>query len=431
MCLKIIFMILQKIRGSLLVKNTALYTIINVLDKAIPFLIMPILSRVLTKDEMGYYSLFQVTFSILLPILTCSIDFAMSIVYFKMGKNDFAKYQSTGVFITLLLFSALTLCSIPIRRHLGLIFGLDGKWLFVVYAITILQFFNQLRMSLWQAQEKPICYGLFALPFSLIKYLVALYLILVCNFGWEGIIIGYLTGEVLFAGIAIISLIHDKYLVFSFSYQYIKDIFKVSFPITIHKISSWFSTSINRLIINSLLGAAATGDFGIGSTFGTIVTVLEDAINKAYWPYLYKKLSNFNYDNARGVVKLIYLYYVLFTILGVIIGFVGYFGVGIIFGDIYNSTKNFILPLILSAIINGLYKLHVNIIFFSEKTFIVARNTIICAVVNVITSFIFVKYFGLLGAAYSSIIVQIVLYILTLIYSNRLYKLPWRNTKLK
>ena len=49
----------QTFRSKLL-RDTASYSIINILDKAIPFLIMPIISRVLTKEDMGYYSLYQV-----------------------------------------------------------------------------------------------------------------------------------------------------------------------------------------------------------------------------------------------------------------------------------------------------------------------------------------------------------------------------------
>lgn len=416
--------------NSRLVKNTFLYSFINILDKAIPFLIMPIISRVLTKEGMGYYTLYQVTLAVLLPILTCSTDFALNISYFKLGKEEFAKYQSSGIYVTLLIFLILLIVSLPFSEMLSKAFGIDTIYLYCTYVIVILQYFTQLRLNLWQAQENPILYGLFALPLSLMKYGLSLILILYFNTGWVGIVYGNLMGLLLFALIAVISYWREHYLLLVIKLDYVKQILKVSIPISIHSISGWLSTSINRIFINSMLGVAATGSFGIGSTFGTIVTVLDDAANKAYWPYLFGKLKNFDDNSSRQIVRLIYFYYVLFILSGLFVGLIGYIFVDIIFGDLYMDTRVFIMPLVVSSIINGIYKLHVNIIFYTQKTYIIARNTLVCAIVNIISSYFFIKHLGLIGAAYSAVITQFVLYILTVYYSNKLYKLPWFSCRI-
>ena len=410
----------QTFRSKLL-RDTASYSIINILDKAIPFLIMPIISRVLTKEDMGYYSLYQVTFQILIPILTLCLEYPIYINYFKIDKDKYPQFFSTGVWLTIFVFIATTIISLLFFNQLSSLFGLNKTWLFVTYIIVFLNYFCQLRLILWQQQQKPHSYGLFSVPFVLIKNILGLLIILLSNIGWQGIIIGHLIGQVIFCSIAIVSFVKEGYLILYFDKKEISKQIKVGVPVCIHKISGWLSHSLNRIIINSLLGASATGSYGIGATFGTIVTVIEDAVNKAYAPYLFEQWSKYNNERKKKLTKLIVTYYSLFISFGVFLSLIGYFGVGFIFGEKYTDTRHFIIPIVLSSVINGLYKLHVNFIFYTEKTHLVATNTIICAILNIFVAYIFTYFWGLWGAAVSTIIIQFILYLLTIIVSHKYY----------
>lgn len=408
-----------------LFKDTAIYSAINILDKAIPFLIMPILSRVFSKEEMGYYSLYQVTFHVLIPILTLCIDYPVVVSYYRMAKQMFTRYFSTSFFLVLSLYVIFVSIAFILSDTLSKLFGLEEKWLFITYLIVLLNYINQLRLNMWRITKKPVSYGSFSIPLVLIKNILGLVFIFCFHCGWEGIILGHLIGHFVFCFLALFYLVKDGYLKRTFETGQIRDLLKTGIPVSVHQLSAWLSTSLNRFVINSILGAVATGSFGIGSTFGTIITVLEDACNKAYAPYLYEKLAKYDEKQAYSIVKLIRIYYVFFISLGLIISLIGYFGVGLLFGEKYIDTRSFIVPVALASVINGLYKVHVNIIFYTKKTYIVARNTIICAIINISICYYMVLWYGILGAAYASIIVQMVLYTLTLYYSNKQYKLPW------
>lgn len=412
---------------SKLFKDTASYSAINILDKAIPFLIMPIIARVISKEEMGYYSLYQVTFHVLIPILTLCIDYPVVVSYYRMAKEVFTRYFSTSFFLVLSLYVILVSIAFILSSTLSQLFGLEEKWLFITYLIVLLNYSNQLRLNMWRITKKPLLYGSFSIPLVLIKNILGLVFIFCFHCGWEGIILGHLIGHFVFCFYALFSMMKDGYLKWSFEKGHIIDLLKTGIPVSVHQLSGWLSTSLNRLVINSILGAAATGSFGIGSTFGTIITVLEDACNKAYAPYLYEKLAKYDEKQAYSIVKLIRIYYVFFISLGLIISLIGYFGVGLMFGEKYIDTRSFIIPVAAASVINGLYKVHVNFIFFTKKTYIVARNTIICAISNIAICYYLVSWYGILGAAYATIVIQLLLYVLTILQSNRLYKLPWAN----
>lgn len=406
---------------SKLLKDTAYYTIVNILDKAIPFLIMPIIARILTKEDMGCYSLYQATFQILIPILTFCIEYPIIINFFKKDKEEFQKYFTTGILLTCLIWTGMVLISMPFLTELSSLFGLSLQWLIVTAIIVLLNFINQLRISLYQQQRRPLSYGLFSIPLMLIKNILALYFILVLDIGWEGLILGHLIGHSLFVIISVSLFFREKLIAYHFESSYLYGMLKVGVPVGIHTMSGWFCNSLNRVIINFILGTAATGSYGIGATFGVIVTVLGDAVNKAFAPYLFGLLSKSGTLVRNKINKMLYIYYAGFIALGIGMSLVGYLGIGFIFGEKYSDTRFFIIPIIASATINGLYKLHVNFIFFAEKTYIIAKNTLFCGLANIPIAYVFTKSMGLLGSAYSAVVIQLLLYTLTVYHARKLH----------
>jgi len=99
----------QLLRSKLL-KDSASYTVINVLDKSIPFLLISVIARYISKEEMGYYTLYQVLFNLLIPVLTLSMDNAVLINYYKLKKNEFGQYLSLGIILTVIFY--IFFCSI-------------------------------------------------------------------------------------------------------------------------------------------------------------------------------------------------------------------------------------------------------------------------------------------------------------------------------
>ena len=59
--------------GSNLFKTASIYTISKFINSAIPFFLLPILTRYLTAEEYGKLSMFNATVSFLIPFVGMSI----------------------------------------------------------------------------------------------------------------------------------------------------------------------------------------------------------------------------------------------------------------------------------------------------------------------------------------------------------------------
>uniref|UniRef100_UPI0014854AE5 polysaccharide biosynthesis C-terminal domain-containing protein n=1 Tax=Sphingobacterium daejeonense TaxID=371142 RepID=UPI0014854AE5 len=79
----------------------------------------------------------------------------------------------------------------------------------------------------------------------------------------------------------------------------------------------------------------------------------------------------------------------------------------------------------LAQVFNGFYILFVNYIFFVKKTKQLASITIGCAFLQLCLSYILVKYLGAIGAAYSTVIVSLVNFIIVMLFSMKIYPMPW------
>lgn len=412
------------IRKSRLVKESFAYTLINILDKTIPFILLPIITRILPKEEVGYYVLYQSIFEIFVPIVTLKLETSVILNFFRLRKKQFVDYFTSTVYLFLAFFLILVSVAWLASGWIYKLTELPSSTLPFLFSILFFFFIVNMRTSLWRNQHKVKLFGFFQVSLTLVKNSIGLFLIYFFNFGWHGIIAGHLIGFAVFSIIAIYFYSKDSFFVLvpkNFK-SYIKDALRISVPLSFHKLAAWLGSSLNRVIIAKKIGANATASFGIGSTFYTIANVLYDALNKAYVPALFEKLANFNSNTQASIQKMIRFYYFIIIGITLFLCVLGYFSVGIIFGSEYESTRDFLIPLTLAAGLTGLYKVHVNFLFYEKKTILILIISVSTAILNIPVAFYLIINYGLIGAAYALLAVNFIYYILAMLFSKRMRK---------
>lgn len=409
----------NKLLKSSLVKNASVYTLSNILEKGIPFAILPILTRMMDQEGVGYYTLYQALVALLLPLYTLSIDASIILNFYKINQDRFRVYFSNGILLFMISFGLLGSISFIFSNSLSDLINFPWFWIIVVIMVVFFQFFTNLRKSLWQIKKKPTSYTYFSVLLALVKNLIGLLLIWKSDLGWKGIIIGHLVGQCFFAIYSIISFFMEKLFVREFNKKDIIDLVKIGSPLSLHRFGAWLSDALNRVVISAVIGIAATGSYGIGATFGIGITICQDAFNKAFVPHLFERLKNFTEEIRINLIKTTFIYYVGLMIFSIIISVTGYYLVGFIFGDTYNNTRSVIIPLSLAAAFNGFYKMHTNYIFFTKKTYLIMSITLSMGLINLAMVYFLVKYYGIIGAAYAALCIQFISYILTFYVSNR------------
>jgi O-antigen/teichoic acid export membrane protein len=68
-------------------KNIGIYTLSNVLNAAIPFILLPVLTQHLSTSDYGVISNYNALINILIPFIGLNLMAALQVVYVK-NKNE-------------------------------------------------------------------------------------------------------------------------------------------------------------------------------------------------------------------------------------------------------------------------------------------------------------------------------------------------------
>ena len=420
----------QRVRKSSLFKDAGIYTIFNIIDRSVPFLLLPVITRILEPEQYGIYGAFQSLIIIVLPIISLNTDSSILRNYFSLDQSKFKSYFSNGVFVYLICTLVTIIIFYFFRDALGGLVNFPKEWIVFAVLICAFQYLIDLELNLLQITKQPKKYGMFKISNTICKNVLMLTMILYFSFKWEGMVIGHFATAFIFGIIALYIFLKKKLLTKNINKEYLKDNIKFGAPLTLHRIGGWMQEQATRIILNMILGASFTGNLIAGASFGLIVALIQDSFNKAFVPYLFEKLQNISEEDKKKLVMRTYIYNVSLLILAIAVGVVAYLYAGFVLGDKYKTAGMYTIWIAVGYAFDGMYKMHVNYIFYEKKTQYIFYITIISGAITVLLSFVFIKTYGAIGAGYAITIGFFCSYILAWIIAQRIYPMPWFNFRL-
>ena len=291
------------------------------------------------------------------------------------------------------------------------------------------QFHSNLALNIYQVRQEPIKYGIFSLSLTIVRNALILILLFYFNLDGKGIIYGHLFSNILFFLISIYLFWSLKLFTLKLSKAFILDNIKVGYPLSLHQFGSWLASFATRIIVGGILGTAAAGSFGVGATIGMIVLFTQDSFNRAFAPYLFTQLQAFNKSVEGKLVKITYGYNFGLLIFAIVIGVVGYLSIVLLFGSPYEQSKKVVMYLCLAHAFDGMYKMHVNYIFFTKRTHLIFLITLTTGLLNVLLSYFFVMKFGISGGALSLCVINFIGYLLSWYIGNKVFPMEWFRFK--
>lgn len=417
--------ILKIAKSSKLVKDSGIYFGFKIIDKLFPLFLLPIITRKLGPEEYGLFVLYTALSSVVLPLMTVSVDSSILLNYFKVKKDEFRSYFSSGY--VLLIISSILVGSLVwmFREYLSDMASFPTELVLILLIACFFQFHSNLALNIFQVRQQPTKYGIYSISLTITRNALMLLMIFCFEMEGIGIIYGNVLAYLLFFIVSIFLFLNSKLYTTNLRKDFIIDNIVVGYPLSLHRFGSWLASAATRIIIGGILGTAAAGSFGVGATIGLVVSFIQDSFNRAYAPYLFNQLKNFNERIELKLIKLTYIYNVGLLVLSILIGVVGYFSIGFIFGSSYEQSKAVVIYLCLAYAFDGMYKMHVNYIFFIKKTYIIFFITLTTGGLNILFSYIFVSAYGIVGGAISLCIINFLGYLLSWYIGNRVFPMSW------
>ncbi len=408
-----------------LFKNSFIYTSSNIIRSAIPFLLLPVLTRYLTPTDYGIVATFQVMLAIILVFVNLNMPGAVAVNFFKIDKQELRVCIGNVVFVLSASFF-LTFCVIyAIKTPLSYFIKFPENWLPIIVIVALFQSVYTLTLTLWQVEQKPLPYGIFQVSQTILNVTLSLIFVVALNWRWQGRLLGIIIISIIFGLIGFFIIYKRKYIRFSFDKAYIKDVLFFGIPLIPHALGGWMMTSIDRVFINSMVNVAATGIYTVGYQVGMIVGLFATSFNQAWTPFLFEKLKENNNDTKIKIVKFTYLYNVGIIVLALALSLIAPWFLKFFVSKEFHSAYKYVIWIALGYAANGMYFMVVGYIFFVKKTYILAWITFSSAGINVVLNYFFIKNNGAIGAAQATTVTFFISFVLTWILSAKVYEMPW------
>jgi O-antigen/teichoic acid export membrane protein len=415
---------LRKLFKTKLIGNTAIYALANVLNGVIPFLLLPILTRVFTPEQYGLVTLISAVIAIIGAFTGLSVHGAVSVKYFDK-EVDHPRFVGASMMVlagsTCLVLVFLLLAGDKLSEWIHL----PKKWLMIAAIASAAQFVINIRLAVWQVKEQAISYGFFQVTQTLFNLSLSLVLVFWMIMGWEGRAWGIVVAALLFAGFAIITLHKEKFVDWQGDRKYAIDAMRFGVPLIPHVVGGLMMAISDRLILSSLLDLKSVGHYSVGIQMAMAIGLFADALVRAYGPYLFKTLLEGSVEQDNKIVRNTYIVFMIFLLMAIIYGqilpLVYSFFVGLAFQDSVEIAK----IASFGYAFQGMYYAIVGFLFYKEKTGRLSMLTLTCGVINIGMTYWMVSIMGMTGAAWSFLFLQIIFFIGAWILVQRVHPMPW------
>jgi len=413
------------------VKSIGVYTIVNILDKTVPFLMLPILTRYLSPEEFGIIAMFLVFISFIFPFVGLNIHGAVTRQYIDKEKIDIASYVTNALYILVVTSFILYLLLYMFDTLILTYFHINSQWFLVIILITISMVISEIILNIYNISHRPIHYGIFRILRTLTSYAFIFTFVILLSKGWKGRVQGQFYGEIIFAIIGLIILSHSKLIRFGINIDHIKSTLKFGVPLIPHAFGAVIISMSDRLLITNMVGIDATGIYVVAVQISVIISVVIGSIKQAWAPHFFDKIKINTNESKRELVKFTYIIFIFIFLITLIFSFIIQPLIPYIVDERFHESKNYINWLIYGITFQGVYHLFTNYIFYARKTYILMLLTFFVSALNIVISYYLIKLNGPLGAAQGTFIAYSITAIIVLYISNKILPMPWNVFKWK
>jgi O-antigen/teichoic acid export membrane protein len=408
-----------------ILKNSVIYLFSSILNKSIPFLLLPVMTKFLSPSEYGLLSIFLIFINLYSAFIGMNIHANISKNFFKVTKYELSKYIGNIFYILVCTFVFYLLLTFFICLCFDEIFSISSKWFFALPFISIMTMTNQLNITILRNEQRPYIFGFFEIFKTAIIMATTVFCLVVINFGWYSQVIGLMVSGVIFSIIGLWYMYKRGYLTFEFDIEKIKSVLQISVPLIPHVLGGLVIAMSDRFFIEKMVSVEAVGLYAVGYSFGMMLRLFTDAFIKAWSPWFYKNIAEPTEKKKIKIVKYTYLFILCLFVLTVLVAIVANIIMPYFVDEKFLGARIYIFWIALGYAVRGIYQIFFPYLVHINRTSFLAVSSVIAAIVNLLLNYILISIYGAIGAAYATIGAFAISAILVFWYQQKNYYMPW------
>lgn len=387
--------------------NTFIIAIGKMSTQVISVFLLPLYTSILSTQEYGVYDLIVTITTFLAPVVTLLMEEAMFRFLIDCKTKQEIKNVISQTFSYIV--RSTIICSVLIGV-VGTLFKVPYTGIFIIYLIAVIVML--LMNAITRGLGKIKLYSGANVLLSLLTILLNVVFIAWIKIGMEGLLWSVIISNIivsifLFIRLKVYNFISLKKVEKS---KKMKEMIKYSFPLVPNSLSWTIINLSDRIIVSSVLGAAANGIYSMAYKFPNYMDTLysffytawKESASKAlndegdarrFYNSIYRTVRNFMYAIVTGMIACLPFVMPL-----------------LIKGD-FQEAYIYVPILIIATYFSNMSSFFGGIFAAYKNTKIMGKTTIISAVINIIVNIALIKFVGLWAAAISTIIATFFVYI--------------------
>ena len=407
--------------------KSGIYLGSNILSRAVPFFLLPLLTKYLSPSEYGLMALFFLFNNLILAFVGMNMQAHISRSFFSVSKKELAVLVGdiylVAIFSCILLSILLFLVGLTHQTVLSLPVSL----LLFAPLLSFMMLSNNINLTILRNEGKAFTFGLFELGNALFLSAITVFFLIVIDVGWPSQIIGSISTYLILLVISLIFLIKHGYLKICVSGKGLAELLGRSVPMIPYVLGAIVINVSDRVFIERMVGIDVVGIYSIGFNFGMLVMFITDAFNKAWTPWFYKSMSTTSDEKKEQVVKFTYWYIVAVFVLAYILSLLASRALPYIVSADFYGASSYIVWIAVAFAVQGAYKMFFPYFLLMNKTSYLPVILVTAALFNLLFNYFLIKKFGAIGAAYATVLAWLVAALLSFLAINKHYEMPWSS----
>lgn len=397
------------------VRTALLNTIANVISLIVGMVMIPIIARVISQEDLGIASTFISNRNIFVILVTLAVYSFVHRAMLEFAKEKKDYIFSISIFSIVMVVAAFILL-LPFKQTLQRLLSLDDflyNWLFI----------SALIFALYSIANY---YCIFHNK-SFIVFLIVLCVGPVSQFLSVGLsyvmpdkkYIGRVFG--LDATYLVVAVVLLFWLIFSrkrrFRMKYIEYTLRFTVPVIPHLLSQMVLTQCDLIMISYFAGADKSGLYSMGHTVGYLAFTVMAQLMAAWSPWVYRRLEEGDtesiHQNAKFMMLIgMYLTIGLMTVAPELIR--------IFLTEEYLPCIYIIPPLVVAMFFQFIYLFFYDLEYYYKKPQWIAIASVIAALMNLVLNLICIPRFGYVAACYTTLASYFVLLLVNYFFARKL-----------
>ena len=377
------------------------YFLTTIVNNALPFLLLPIMTRYLTTAEYGMLSLFSFYMVIAFSLIGASIPVVVSKNFFEQDKGYIAELTGNCVrfsFVLMMIAESVIVCIYPfIHQYLSL----PMLWMMAIPIGAFAQVIFSLGLTICRNRKKVSHFGCHQIANTTINVLISLILVCLFLWGWYGRAIGMVLSFICSAIAMLFYLYHEGYIEWRYSKKQIKVIKKIALPLFPNAVMLNIISQVGLFFMQLNFTKELLGLYSLGFQIAFCLKLLVDTLAMSWDPFLYQQLSLNGGMNKLYVTRLLW---------GLIIAlFLGAAAIILMTKPVlwlmttpdYYSAAQFVPWFVLGMFFYGVHVFVRPLLIKHNQQLYIGKVSFISMIVMIVTNIYFSKLFGYMGIVYA------------------------------